>query len=185
MARPRNTDSDAAILTAAAETLQRDGYDGLIVDELARAVGVAKTTVYRRWPTKNHLVVSVIAAWQGEVAVPDSGDTEADLVAIVTGMARALDPASMRRLVAELAAASARDADLRAQVELLWNARRAATAAILARGVADGTLRDDLDVEIAMDQLAGAVYYRVLITGAVLNDDFARTLVRSLLAGAR
>jgi len=185
MARPRNTDSDAAILAAAADALQRQGYDGLVVDELARAVGVAKTTVYRRWPTKNHLVVSVIAQWQGEVRIPESGDTAADLTSIVAGMARSLDPAPMRRLVAELAAASARDADLRLQVEQLWQQRRAAAATVLARGISDGSLRGDLDVEVTMDQLAGAVYYRVLITGAVLDDGFARELVHGVLAGAR
>jgi AcrR family transcriptional regulator len=189
MARPRNTESDGLILAAAADTLLRSGYDGLVVDELARTVGVAKTTVYRRWPTKNHLVVSVIAGWQADADVPDSGDAADDVVddltAIVTGMCRALDPAPMRRLVAELAAARLRDDDIASSIDALWAERRAATATVLARGMASGALRADLDPELVMDQLAGAVYYRVLITGAVLDQDYARALVRTALAGAR
>ena len=66
MARPRNAESDTAILAAASAVLREQGYDGLVVDDLARSVGVAKTTVYRRWPTKNHLVVSVLEAWDAE-----------------------------------------------------------------------------------------------------------------------
>ncbi|WP_411700872.1 TetR/AcrR family transcriptional regulator [Conyzicola sp.] len=204
MARPRNTESDALILAAAAETLLRSGYDGLVIDELARVVGVAKTTVYRRWPTKNHLVVSVIAGWQDEVGVAGPGgmvggqadgtivDAAGDLAhiataltAIVGGMCRALDPAPMRRLVAELAAARMTDDELGSSVDRLWAERRAAIAAVLERGIASGGLRHDLDVELAMDELAGAVYYRVLITGAPLDDRYAHALVQSVLAGAR
>jgi AcrR family transcriptional regulator len=185
MARPRNSDSDAALLAAASEALLAGGYDGLVVDELARGVGVAKTTVYRRWPTKNHLVASVIAQWQEAVAVPDSGDVVADVTAVTAGMCRALDPAPMRRLVAELASASVRDAALRADVERVWADRRAAVQELLERGVASGDLRADLDVATVMDQLAGAVYYRVLISGEPLDDDYARRLVRSVVAGAR
>jgi AcrR family transcriptional regulator len=189
MARPRNTESAGLILAAAADTLLRSGYDGLVVDELARSVGVAKTTVYRRWPTKNHLVVSVVSGWQADAHVPDSGDTPSDVVddltAIVAGMCRALDPAPMRRLVAELAAARMRDDVLGSSIDALWAERRAATATVLARGMASGALRADLDAELVMDQIAGAVYYRVLITGAALDGEYARTLVHAALAGAR
>jgi AcrR family transcriptional regulator len=185
MARPRNADSDAALLAAAAETLLERGYDGLVFDDLAARVGVAKTTVYRRWPTKNHLVVSVVALWQGEVAVTDSGDVEADLLGIVEGMCASLDPAPMRRLVAELAAAGIRDPDLRTQVEQLWAERRSAAIAVLDRAVAEGRLRTGLDTGVTVDQLAGAVYYRALITGGRLDAAYARTLVPAVLGGAR
>ncbi|GAB3606530.1 TetR/AcrR family transcriptional regulator [Conyzicola nivalis] len=189
MARPRNTESDALILAAAAEALLQDGYDGLVVDEIARSVGVAKTTVYRRWPTKNHLVVSVVAGWQGVVDVPNTGDEADDiandLTTIAGGMCHVLDPAPIRRLVAELAAARMRDDDLGSAVDRLWSDRRAATAAVLERGIAGGALRRDLDPEVVTDELAGAVYYRVLITGGSLDDAYARALVRTVLAGAR
>jgi hypothetical protein len=100
-------------------------------------------------------------------------------------MCRSLDPAPMRRLVAELAAASMRDAGLRTEVESLWSASRADLARLIERGLADGSLRPETDTAVLLDQLAGAVYHRVLITGDPLDDEFAHDVVASVLGGAR
>jgi AcrR family transcriptional regulator len=174
MARPRNTESDAAILAAAATSLRSGGYDALLVDDLAKRIGVAKTTVYRRWPTKNHLVASAIASWQGEVEPPDTGSLERDLVAIVTDLAELLDPAPIRRMVAELVAASQREPELRRQVDALWQSRRDAMRQLL-----------NDDESPVLDQLFGAVFYRALVAHEKLDADYAAALVRSTLAGGR
>jgi AcrR family transcriptional regulator len=172
MARPRNADSDAAILAGANATLREGGYDALVVDELARRVGVAKTTVYRRWPTKNHLVANAIASWQGEVTAPGSGSLEGDIVALVTGLAEFLDGAPTRRIVAELVAATAREPELRAHVDPLWRQRRDAIGALLG------------DTALA-DRLLGAVFYRALVSHEPLDADYAAALVSDTLGRSR
>jgi AcrR family transcriptional regulator len=179
MARPRNAESDGAILEAASAVLGERGYDGLVVDELARAVGVAKTTVYRRWPTKNHLVLSVLEQWDADLTVPDTGDDLRDLTSAVAELCSALDPAPMRRLVAELAAAGTRDPALRSEVDRLWARRRDAVAATVERGIGAGTLSGDS--ALLVDQLLGAVHYRALITGETLDAEYARELVLSVV----
>ncbi|GAB2459296.1 AcrR family transcriptional regulator [Conyzicola lurida] len=179
MARPRNAESDAAILAAASAVLGERGYDGLIVDEIARSVGVAKTTVYRRWPTKNHLVVSVLEDGEPDAAAADSGDDVRDLTSAVAALCSTLDPAPMRRLVAELAAASSRDPALRSEVDRLWARRRDAVAVVVERGVSAGTLSGDS--ALIVDQLVGAVYYRALITGETLDAEYSRGLVRAVV----
>jgi AcrR family transcriptional regulator len=185
MARPRNAASDEALLAAAAETLRDHGYDALVFDELARRVGVAKTTVYRRWPTKNHLVVDVVALGQHEVPVPDTGDVDDDLRSVLLGMSRAIAAGSIRRVAAELLAAAASDPDLAARVAGLWSPHRSAVVAVLERAAAAGRLPVDLDTEVVADQLAGAVCYRVLVAGDGIDEDYAGRLVRSATGGTR
>ena len=58
--RPRRTESDAEILAAARELLRTRRYAAISLDEIARAANVAKTTIYRRWPSKAALVADVI-----------------------------------------------------------------------------------------------------------------------------
>jgi AcrR family transcriptional regulator len=184
MARPRNAESDAALLAAAAETLLDHGYDALVFDDLARRVGVAKTTVYRRWPTKNHLVIDVVASGQGEVPVPDTGDVDDDLTSVALGMTRAI-AAVTRRLAAELVAAAASDPDLAVRVAGLWSPHRAAAVAVVERAAARRRPTVDLDAELVADQLVGAVWWRLLVDGDGLDEDYARRLVRSATGSAR
>ena len=47
------------MLSAAREILQRDGYAGLTMERVAAESGVAKTTLYRRWPTKAALCMAL------------------------------------------------------------------------------------------------------------------------------
>lgn len=182
--RPRDAAAGQAILAAARDLLLTRGYGGLAVDEVTARAGVAKTTLYRRWPGKDHLVVAVLADLQRDVPVPDTGDVAADLGALVRALAALLDEAPMRRLVAELAAASARDAALAEAVARLWADRRGVSIEVLRRAIARGALRADVDPEVLVDQLAGALYYRVLITGAPLGGRYPDDLVRAVLRGA-
>ena len=59
--RPRNVSTDDAILEAAALRLSRDGYERTSIDLVARDAGVTRPTVYRRWPSKDELVIAAVA----------------------------------------------------------------------------------------------------------------------------
>ncbi len=152
----------------------RRGYAGLSVDGVAATLGIAKTTIYRRWPTKAHLVLEVVASMQATGEPPDSGDLRADLVAVTTSLLRALRQPGMRELAGELVAASTRDEALDRGVRRLWAARREATLAVLRRGGVP-------DPEVVVDALAGSAYYRLLLTGDPLDDVYARQLVDLVL----
>lgn len=71
--RPRRESADLAILDAARALLRERGYRDFTVDVVAERTGIAKTTIYRRWPTKGALVAAVIAP------APESGNA-ADIV---------------------------------------------------------------------------------------------------------
>src|SRR2546430_14408242 len=89
--RPRDSGVDQRVLDAAWELLLTGGYSGLNVDEVAERAAVAKTTLYRRWPTKDHLAVAVAAEMLDEVPIPDTGDLRRDLTEFAAGLAASLD----------------------------------------------------------------------------------------------
>jgi AcrR family transcriptional regulator len=130
--RPRDDAVDQRVLDAAWELLHAGGYAALSMDDVADRAGVAKTTVYRRWPTKDHLAVAVAARILGDVPVPGTGDLRRDLTEFVTALAASLnrlrlaghpDGGPSAGLAAELIAATARHPDIDTAVRALYAAR--------------------------------------------------------------
>jgi AcrR family transcriptional regulator len=185
MARPRNAANDDAILAEATTTLAEGGYDALVIDDLARRVGVAKTTVYRRWPTKNHLVASVLAARAAGDGTAPSAGLERDLVLHVERLGDFLGDPATRRMVAELLAAGIREPALRALAEPVWQPWRAEAARLVEEGVRSGAARSGADAARAVDQLGGAVQHRALVTGEPVDRRYAEALVADVLDGLR
>jgi AcrR family transcriptional regulator len=197
--RPRDTAVDRRVLDAAQHLLLVHGYTGLSVDDVADRAGVAKTTLYRRWPTKDHLAVAVAARILGDVPIPQTGDLHRDLVDFLAALAESLnrvraagrptetDDGSDDRsagLVAELVAAAARHADIGEAVQALYAHRHAMAQARLRHARDHQALRDDIDQAVFIDQLAGPIYYRILITGGPVDRRYAERLVTALLDGA-
>src|SRR6266850_60153 len=77
--RQRKT-TRARLLIAAAQILRREGYARLTMERVAAESGVAKTTLYRRWPTKAALCMELYLDVAGrELRDPDTGDVASDL----------------------------------------------------------------------------------------------------------
>ena len=77
--RPRDPEAESRILAAAATEIQARGYDGLSVERVAERAGVAKTTLYRRWPSKAELVVALITDLRDEVPFRPGANPRRDL----------------------------------------------------------------------------------------------------------
>ncbi|WP_067825135.1 TetR/AcrR family transcriptional regulator [Actinomadura kijaniata] len=192
--RPRDAAADERILLAAKEHLLADGYAAFTVDKVAEAAGVAKTTLYRRWPTKDHLAITVVTRWQQQVPVPDTGDLRADLVdyleEITNGLNRTRQAGPRDRpddpsagLVGELVGAAARHPDIGELVRAVFEQRNALVLDLIDRARRRGDLRPDADPGLLFDQLAGALYYRLLITGRPIDRAYAERLVDAALTG--
>jgi AcrR family transcriptional regulator len=178
--RPRNTAIEGRVLAAAAEELRHGGYAGLSVDRVAERAGVAKTTLYRRWPSKAELVVALITNLRADVPFEPSDDPRRDLAELVTAIAAGLSGAPTG-LIADLAAAAARDPRVGDSVRALWADRHRAVTAVVAKAQQDGLVLDHVAPAVLVDQLVGPLYYRLLVTGEPLTPDYVRTLVRSVL----
>jgi AcrR family transcriptional regulator len=84
--RRRDAALDAVILSAAYDVLAETGYEDMTISAVAARAGAGKATLYRRWPTKESLVLAVVADIgrpMDEDALPDTGELRADLLALV------------------------------------------------------------------------------------------------------
>ncbi|MFK4089681.1 TetR/AcrR family transcriptional regulator [Kribbella sp. NPDC020789] len=178
--RPRDTAIEGRLLAAAAEELRTGGYDGLSIDRVAERAGVAKTTLYRRWASKAELVVALIASMREEVPFEPSGDPRGDLTTLVAAIAAGLS-STPTTLVADLAAAAARDPRVGESVRALWADRHRAVTAVVANAQEAGLVLSHVAPAVLVDQLVGPLYYRLLVTGEPLTPEYARTLVLSVL----
>jgi len=185
-ARPGRRPSSAteqAILKATRELLAEGGVQGLTVEGVAARAGVAKTTIYRRWRSKDELALAVLIDMVDRVAaVPDLGDTRAELVTFVNRAVTILGSTLMGRVMQGLVSDLATDAKLaQAFREQVVGRRVAEVRRLVERGIARGDLRPDADYELAHELLFGPVYYRLLLSGAPLSRDLAERVVETVL----
>ncbi len=184
--RPRDPELDDEILAASAAIVAECGLDCLTMDAVARKAGVAKATIYRRFPGK----VDLIAATCGVIApplpeAPDTGNIRSDLLEIMGRVVAMFQETDGGRMMPSMIAASATNPDVREALSRFSSTRRSRLAKVLRRAVARGELSDGIDVDLVADQLVGAVVYRVLVTGRTLSPAFQEKLVDQVLCGTR
>jgi AcrR family transcriptional regulator len=175
----RRARTDKAILDATRELLAERGVRELTVEAVAARSGVAKTTIYRRWRSKDELALAVLIDMVEQVvATPDLGDTRQELITFVDAAVKILGSTLMGRvmqgLVSELGANPELARAFRARVVAM---RLAEVRRVLDRGIERGDIRPDVDSELAHELLFGPVYYRLLLSGAPLDKGLAARVV--------
>jgi AcrR family transcriptional regulator len=178
----------AAILDATRELLAAVGVEGLTVENVAARTGIAKTTIYRRWRSKDELALAVLIAMVEEQAasVSDLGDTRAELAAFVAQAIKILRSTLMGRVMQGLVSELAANPDLAQAFRERVVARRVQELTwILERGIQRGDVRSDADIGMANELLFGPIYYRLLLSGKPLEDGLAERLVDVFMAWIR
>jgi AcrR family transcriptional regulator len=182
--RPREARTDGAIVSATLELIAARGVDGFRMEDVAARAGVGKAAIYRRYASKDELVVAVVAALVSEIELPDTRTTREDLLALMrdaVGVYR--DPIHAGVMPSLVGAMRQRPELARAVRDGFLAARRDALRAVLERGVARGELRRDLDFELALDVLGGPLFYRLLITGGPLDERLVEGVADLILRG--
>ncbi len=159
--RPRDHRIDRDVTSAALDLVEEVGFDRFSVEEVAARAGVAKTTVYRRFPTRNDLLAGVLERLNDDVSpAPADWSTHDRLVAMLTFLRQRKSDAQSRDRLIQVAATTCRDPELWAIVqERVLGPRRAALRGVLQDGIERGELRGDLDLDVAVAILAGAMFY--------------------------
>jgi AcrR family transcriptional regulator len=173
-----------AILAATTELLAEGGYGALTIEGVAARAGVGKTTVYRWWPSKGALTIEALSLAMPMAAQPDTGDLRHDLLRAVERVVHNLTRTSAGAVILALAADAMSDPDLTERLRnQLVRPRRSAVVEVLLRAAARGDLPPDVDTDLLLDVYAGAVFYRVLISGEPVSDRLAEQLVGLLIDG--
>lgn len=165
--RPRSGEVDKAILQAAMTLFVKHGFGGVSVEQVAATAGVARTTVYRRWSSMEDLVAEAIAAERGE---PESAVLASSAAAgvlqdrLADGLADVAAAPGYRDMIARLIGSVPDHPELMA---VYWRAylgpRRAAMREVLERAQAARLIRDDIDPEIVLDLISGALMHELLL----------------------
>ncbi len=181
--RPRSAESDDTIIAATLDLLAEHGFDGTTTDAIAARAGVSKATIYRRWPSKDDLVLAAVTTLARDVPDPDTGSLDGDLRALIDGLVTAFSDDRIARLIPTVVDQMARKpAFAVAMREGFVEPRRDSARRIIehARSRGEISAGDDM-IDHALDMLAAPLYYRILITGEPVDARLGERITASVL----
>ncbi|MGW5470079.1 TetR/AcrR family transcriptional regulator [Streptomyces chartreusis] len=183
--RPRSAEKNAAILEAALQLLATQGYTRMSLSQVAEAAQVSKSTIHLRWKTKADLVTAALAALRMADAPPVSGDTRADLVAILDDFAATVRRVRGMALIGTCLAEEAHTPELLALLrERTVLPRRALLRTVLDQARGRGEIHPEADLEAAVSALLGP-FYADYMAGRGGRTGWAEGAVDLVLAGLR
>ncbi len=182
---PRVARSRAAVLAATVELLGEVGHGGTTVEAIAERSGVAKTTIYRHWPTRATLLLDAFHSGVDPEHQVLSGDVRADLLAMAGGLAAKLRDPQWSRIMATLIDAAESDPELAELSAAFTYQRREAVRSIIDRGVESGELRSGIDTDLAAQLVGGTLFYQRLMLRRAADDGQLERIVDLVLDGLR
>ncbi|MFE0775026.1 TetR/AcrR family transcriptional regulator [Streptomyces sp. NPDC058861] len=186
LGRPRSRQADTAILQATVTLLGESGFQGLTMDQVARRAGVGRATVYRRWRSKEEMIIGALDTLMADFDVEASGDLHEDLFRMTCWLRDGLLTAPEGRLLPHLAAQAVSDPNFPSSHMDTWVCPwRDAVEEVLTRGRDEGLVREDVNLTGIVDMLGGVVILRLFLGhGKPLPDEQIRDMIDAVLGGA-
>ncbi|MBP2115621.1 TetR/AcrR family transcriptional regulator [Paenibacillus silagei] len=176
--RPRNTEAKNAILNASYELLLETGFGAVTVEKIAEQAQVSKATIYKWWPNKAAVVMDgYLYAANARLPIPDTGSAKEDILIHAGTLAHFLTSRE-GKVITELIGEGQSDTGLaEAYRSRYFGPRREEARKLFERGIAQGELKQGLDIGSCIDLVYGPIFYRLLLTGGELSEDSVRDLV--------
>lgn len=173
------------VLETTLEELGRVGLAALSLPRVASLAGINKTSLYRRWPTKEALVTDALGlAVPAPPRLPDRGSLELDLADLAGQLAAFVTSPGGRGVLRTLFADGALPSTRRLTRAMRRRSLQPAPRAVLERALARGELGDDVDQDLLLYTLAGAVLHRTFVEQGRADQAWARRVARLLARGA-
>lgn len=188
--RPRPPATDQSIIKATIELLTEGGPAAATVDAIAQRSGSAKTTIYRRWPSREALILDALRAavrgTSGQVAATREldvahgssvrGSARNILSLVQNPVFRAAFPTISHEMLGETTLGERFRADV-------FRPIRASLKSRLQDEVVRGEIRPDVDLDLVFDMVNGAMLYRALV-GEPIGERVADAIADLILSGA-
>jgi AcrR family transcriptional regulator len=162
--RPRSAEAHRAILASTLAMLAELGFERMSIEAIAAHAGVGKTTIYRRWKSKEDLVIDALAVVKVAPDTPDTGDLRADVAAIAESFAASVRDPLGRRVITLIIDTLANNPAL---AEIYWERfgalKNDSLRGVLARAQARGQIRAEANIDVVLDLLSGYVLYQLLV----------------------
>ena len=182
----RGVETTALILRSALKLGTEIGFDALTVELLAERTGIAKTTIYRRWPNISTVVMDAFLAEVDRAApIVDPATAPESLTVSMKSLVRLYRGpygSTLRVLIGRAQV----DGELRSAVMTRWvEPRRAVARAIVRQGIVSKEIRGGLDPDLILDALYGPIYHRLLVPyeNIELSDSYIENLVNTIFTG--
>jgi AcrR family transcriptional regulator len=166
-------DVTEAIRQAFFSELAESGYGRLSIEAVARRATVGKPAIYRRWRSKQDMAVALISevAW-AHLDMPDTGRLRGDVIAFLRAEYAVLTHPLAKAIIPDLFSEANRNPDLAAALlRTVRDPRRTRAAAIIRRAIERGEVADTLNPDLALDVLAGPLYWRLTVVHQPMNDE--------------
>ena len=169
--------SRKAVLQAVHELLTKSGLSGVSVDAVSRRSGIAKTTIYRHWPSRESLLLDACAQLSSRPLVPDTGKLKTDVEALAKGAAMKLHQPSATVMPSIIDAAE-RDKDLAELQGRMHAEMRGAFIAVIERAQKRRELSKCRDAREIVASILGPILYRRFFSREPLDEAFLKSLVQ-------
>jgi len=178
--RPRSEEAERVILDTTMQLLVSEGYAGFTLDKVAAQARVSKSTIYRRWPSKEHLVIAAFDRTP-PLTPADKGSLIENLVNVVLEFINIVRTTALSAALPVLVGERAKNPALAEAFDPWLERRRMAVKQIVERAIDRGELPGGLDLNTAEDMVMGPVILRLFFYG---KGDLSRVAVRDLVSRA-
>ncbi|MDH6244293.1 TetR/AcrR family transcriptional regulator [Mycobacterium sp. OTB74] len=184
LGRPRDQRIADAVLQATAEMLSESGYSALSVDAIARRAGTSKPAIYRRWPSKAHMVHEAVFPVGSATELPDTGSLDGDVREMMRRAVTFLSTPAAREALPGLLGEMTTDPTLHAALlERFSDVLTRGLNERLAAAAARGEVRADVTAADLTDVVAGLALLAALTRGGELDDDWIDRNATLILKG--
>lgn len=182
--RPRNEQATQRVLQAALDAAYSGGAQFATVERISRETGIAKSTIYRRWPNASAIIMDAfIEEINPLIQYQNEGSITEIFVNTIISFANSLK-GKRGKLLTELFGLAQFDCELKAAFLERWiEPRRREGVKVLQNAVSTGHLEPDIDPQLILDLLYGAVYYRLGVSFKEIDNEFAEKLVTRTFCG--
>lgn len=182
----RSEKAREAVLEAADDLLTKVGFAAVTIEGIAARAGVGKQTIYRWWSSKTDVLMDAFLEDALQYFIPlDDGNVGAELRRHLSNLATFLTQSDAGSVFRALAGEAQHDPKLAERFRRDYLARQRQVDRLpIQQAIERGELPADTNVELAVDQLVGPIYYRVLVTGEPVGRKFTNALVAAFLASA-
>jgi AcrR family transcriptional regulator len=174
------------VLNTAYDGVLRVGFRAVTIESVSAETGIAKTSIYRRWPSKAAMVMDAFALRiSPKIAFPHSEDPTESIRLQMLALARAFRGPAGTMIKALLGEAQF-DPELADAFRRHWLLpRRQAATEVIQAAIDSGMLRPDIDIQQTLDALYGGLYYRLLTGVGPLSNSYMEGIFTHVMKGVR
>jgi AcrR family transcriptional regulator len=185
MARPRSQEAHRAALDATVELLLEAGVEGVTLEEVAARSGVARSTLYRHFTTRENLIAQAARCCVVEVPTPDTGSLANDLRYLFGRFAETEEEKRVADLLPLLIDAGKRDPEMEELVSSVLAERKRPIRTVLQLAQLRGEISPDLDLDTALAMVIGPFTYRRLVERRQATPEFIEAVLAGAIAALR